>query len=85
MNRYIEFANGVKCEYNFFYVSGNDIHMVLDKKTLVEASQILTEADLSTITVMIEGQAAGVYTGYTTIVLLHPEENGVRVGLRREQ
>lgn len=85
MDRYLEFANGVKCEYNFFYVEGNDIHTVFDKKTLVEASQILTEADLSTVTVMANGKAVGVYKGYTTIMLLHPQETGVRVGLRREQ
>ena len=80
---YLEFANGVKCAYNFFYVEGNDIHLVIDNKNLVEASRIITDADLSKVTVVVDGKAAAEYSGYTEIVLLHPQEDGVRVGLRK--
>lgn len=80
----LKFNNGTKVELNFFYMDGNDMHTVFAEKTLVEASQILAGADLSKITVDIGDKEMGPYDGYTTIVLLHPQADGVRVGLRRE-
>ena len=80
----VRFKNGVECDHNFFYVSGNDLHLVLADKTLVEASQIISSADLSEISNVSNDEVLKTVTGYTTIVLLHPQEDGVRVGLRRE-
>lgn len=79
----LKFNNGTAVELNFFYMDGNDMHTVFAEKTLVEASQILAGADLSRITVDTGDRELGPYDGYTSIVLLHPQEDGIRVGLRR--
>lgn len=79
----VRFKNGVECEHNFFYVSGNDLHLVLADKTLVEAATIIATADLSEISNVFNNEVITTLAGYTEVVLLHPQDDGVRVGLRR--
>lgn len=81
----VRFKNDVECEHNFFYVNGNDLHLVLAGKTLVEAATIIASADLSEISNVVNGNVMITITGYTEVVLLHPQDDGVRVGLRRSQ
>lgn len=78
----VRFKNGVECQHHFFYVDGNDLHMVL-AGTLAEVASLISSADLSEISNVVDGNVVATVTGYTTIVLLHPQEDGVRVGLRK--
>ena len=80
----VRFKNEIECEHNFFYVNGNDLHLVLTGKSLVEAASIIASADLSEISNVVNGEVKITLSGYTEIVLLHPQEDGVRVGLRRQ-
>ena len=82
MDQYIQMKSGEKCGFEFFYVDGNDLHLVLSM-TLVEAADLVSKADLSEIRCVRSGDTVRTVTGYTTVVMLHPQENGTRVGLRR--
>lgn len=78
----VRFKDGTECQHHFFYLDGNDLHLVLNT-TLVEAANIIATADLSEISNVVDGNVVMTVTGYTEIVLLHPQNDGVRVGLRR--
>lgn len=79
----VRFKDGTECPHHFFYLDGNDLHLVLEK-TLVEVANIVATSDLSEISNVVGGDVVMTVKGYTEIVLLHPQDDGVRVGLRKK-